>query len=178
MKFCQPISYLNTKKVLPAPEFCITSMFSSCALIGTSIHNLNAHQFKFFNQFEKKEENMCYIYCVFYDDELPCKHELILYLQFQSFFRYHVCTIKLLINKRVCDHVTYSTSIVNSFQPRGKLVHDYLIPSFCLYEKCTRPLGELLVQNQIWRGKSNASIFKLSGLFVRARACVCVWVHL
>ena len=27
------------------------------------------------------------------------------------YFRYHVCTIKVLINKRVCDRVTYSTSI-------------------------------------------------------------------
>jgi len=33
MKFCQPISYLKTKKVLPAPELCIMSMFSSCALV-------------------------------------------------------------------------------------------------------------------------------------------------
>ena len=33
------------------------------------------------------------------------------------FLRYHVCTIKVLINKGVCDHVTYSTGIGNSFQP-------------------------------------------------------------
>ena len=33
------------------------------------------------------------------------------------FLQYHVCTINVLINKRVCNHVTYSTSIGNSFQP-------------------------------------------------------------
>ena len=33
------------------------------------------------------------------------------------FLQYHVSTIKVFINKRVCDHVTYSTSISNSFQP-------------------------------------------------------------
>jgi len=33
------------------------------------------------------------------------------------FLQYHVCTIKVFINKRVCDNVTYSTSIGNSFQP-------------------------------------------------------------
>ena len=31
------------------------SMFSSCGLIGTSIHNLNAHQMKFFHQHEKRK---------------------------------------------------------------------------------------------------------------------------
>ena len=42
----------------------------------------------------------------------------IIYLQSQSFVSFDViCTIKVLINKRVCDHVTYSTSIGNSFQP-------------------------------------------------------------
>jgi len=33
------------------------------------------------------------------------------------FFRYHVCTIKVLINKRVCANVTHSASTGNSFQP-------------------------------------------------------------
>jgi len=33
------------------------------------------------------------------------------------FLQYHVCTIKVFIIKRVCHHVTYSTSIGNSFQP-------------------------------------------------------------
>jgi len=52
------------------------------------------------------------------------------------FLRYHVCTIKVLINKRVCDHVTYSTIIGNSLQP---CAHMYTITcgqpeSFCLSE--------------------------------------------
>ena len=42
------------------------------------------------------------------------------------FFRYHVCTIKVLFNKRVCDHVTYSISIGNSFQPCGTHVHEHM----------------------------------------------------
>ena len=55
------------------------------------------------------------------------------------FLRYQVCTIKVLINKRVCDHVTYSTSIGNSFQPCARM---YTITcgqpeSFCLAEKYT-----------------------------------------
>ena len=73
------------------------------------------------------------------------------------FLRYHVCTIKVLINKRVCDHVTYSTSIGNSFQP---CAHMYTITcgqpeSFCLSEKYLRSLEAPLVQNSTWRGKSN-----------------------
>jgi len=75
-------------------------------------------------------------------------------------FRYHVCTIKVLINKRVYDHVTYSTSIGNSFQP---CAHMYTITcgqleSFCLSEKYLRSLEAPLVQNSTWRGKSNASL--------------------
>ena len=82
------------------------------------------------------------------------------------FFRYHVCTIKVLINKIVCDHVTYSTSIGNSFQP---YTHMYTITcgqpeSFCLSEKYLQSLEAPLVQNSTWRGKSNASMFKLSGI--------------
>ena len=47
-------------------------MFSSCALIGTSIHNLNAYQIKLFNQLKKNQQHM-FPYCVFFDDEIPCK---------------------------------------------------------------------------------------------------------
>jgi len=77
------------------------------------------------------------------------------------FLRYHMCTIKVLINKRVCDHVTYSTSIGNSFQP---CAHMYTITcgqleSFCLSEKYLRSLDAPLVQNSTWRGKSNASLY-------------------
>ena len=60
--------------------------------------------------------------------------------------------------------LTYSTSIGNSFQP---CAHMYTITcgqpeSFCLSEKYLRSLEAPLVQNSTWRGKSNASIFKLS----------------
>jgi len=96
-------------------------------------------------------------------------NHLILYLQFQScFFSIScviVCKIKVLIYKRVCDHVTYtiiySTSIGNLFQP---LAHMYTITcgqpeSFCLSEKYLRSLDAPLVQNSTWRDKSNASLY-------------------
>ena len=98
-------------------------------------------------------------------------NHLILYLQFQSFvFFQYVRTIKVFIYKRVCDHVTYSTSIGNSFQP---CAHMYMITcgqpeGFCLSEKYFRSLGAPLVQNSTWCGKINASLY-LSSLW---KACV------
>jgi len=38
------------------------------------------------------------------------------------------------------------------------------LEGFCLSEKHLRSLGTPLVQNSTWRDKSNASIFKLSGI--------------
>jgi len=59
----------------------------------------------------------------------------------------------MLISKRVCDHVTHSNSIGNSFKPCGTLVHNHMrttrelliIWQMPLAEKRTRPLGALLV---------------------------------
>jgi len=87
--------------------------------------------------------------------------------QLRFFFRYHVCTSKVLINKIVCDHITYSTSIGNSFQPSA---HMYTITcgqpeSLCLSEKYLRSLEAPRVQNSTWRGKSNASLY-LSSLVI------------
>ena len=73
-------------------------------------------------------------------------------------FRYHVYTIKVLINKRVCDHVTYTVLVLAIHFNHA--AHMYTITcgqpeSFCLYEKYLRSLGAPLVQYLPWRGKSN-----------------------
>jgi len=81
------------------------------------------------------------------------------------FLRYHVCTIKVLINKRVCNPVTYSTSIGNSFQPCLQMYTTTCGQRELLSEKYLRSLEAPLVQNSTWRGKSNASIFKLCDWF-------------
>ena len=89
MKFCQPISYLNTKK-----DYQHLNQYLNVQLMCfnwyTSLHNLNAYQIKFFNQLEKRK-TCVYTLCMhlvqviilqgiilfqslkFYYDEIPCK---------------------------------------------------------------------------------------------------------
>ena len=86
-----------------------------------------------------------------------------------------MCTITVLINKIVCDHVTYSTSIGNSFQP---CAHMYTITcgqpeSFCLSEKYLQSLEAPLVHNSTWR---NASLYLSSLLQVRAAHHLCIYL--
>ena len=89
MKFCQPISYLNTKK-----DYQHLNQYLNVQLMCfnwyTSFHNLNAYQIKLFNQLEKKENKCLHIVSAlgssnflqgivlfqslkFYDVEVPCK---------------------------------------------------------------------------------------------------------
>jgi len=89
MTFCQPISYLNTKKDYQHLNYYLNVQLM-CFNWYTSLHNLNAFQIKFFSQLKKKETRL-YTLCMhlvqvinvqgivlfqslkFYDDEIPCK---------------------------------------------------------------------------------------------------------
>ena len=83
------------------------------------------------------------------------------------FFQYHVCTIKGFINKRVCDHVTYSTS--NWFQPSHTCTQSHVANQ--------RAFVYLRNTSGRWRrhwfkiqhGKSNASLY-LSSLIILHRS--------